>query len=301
MNINLHHLELFYYVAEAQGISQAIKVIPYSIQQPAISQQMITLEKSLNVKLFERRPFVLTEAGRVLLDTVAPFMEQLATLEDDLQGFHRIRLKIGCSTLISDSYLPKLLPQLMERFPELLPHVFDLDGYDSYKRLISRELDIVISADPVPRSKAIETIHLLSLPMAIIMPKDHPLVDSFEWDHKKLRAERWIALNENYGSMSNLSQELKRVSLTPSYGAATNSITSALKYVSIGLGLGFMITPPRFLLKEHNLVALPLLDMPTADVRLSFIPDDSKKEVVDAFVEEAILLAKKRKKDFSSK
>lgn len=52
MNVNLHHLELFYYVAKAKGISQAVKIIPYGIQQPAVSQQLMKLEDSLGVKLF---------------------------------------------------------------------------------------------------------------------------------------------------------------------------------------------------------------------------------------------------------
>ena len=86
MNINLHHLELFYYVAEAEGISNAVKVMPYSIQQPAISQQIVSLEKHLGVKLFERRPFCLTDAGRVLLAVVAPFATVAGSAPDDSKG-----------------------------------------------------------------------------------------------------------------------------------------------------------------------------------------------------------------------
>ena len=37
--MNVHHLELFYYVARHGGISQAVRHIPYGIQQPAVSGQ----------------------------------------------------------------------------------------------------------------------------------------------------------------------------------------------------------------------------------------------------------------------
>ena len=50
MNVNLHHLRLFHYVADAKGISAAVKIIPYGIQQPAISQQLLQLEEELGVK-----------------------------------------------------------------------------------------------------------------------------------------------------------------------------------------------------------------------------------------------------------
>ena len=38
--MNVHHLELFYYVARHGGISAAVRYIPYGIQQPAVSGQM---------------------------------------------------------------------------------------------------------------------------------------------------------------------------------------------------------------------------------------------------------------------
>ena len=54
MNVNLHHLELFYYTAKAKGISNAVKIIPYGIRQPAISQQLMKLEEEAGTRLFER-------------------------------------------------------------------------------------------------------------------------------------------------------------------------------------------------------------------------------------------------------
>ena len=47
--MNIHHLELFYYVARHGGISEAVRNMPYGIQQPAISGQVIQLEEFLGV------------------------------------------------------------------------------------------------------------------------------------------------------------------------------------------------------------------------------------------------------------
>ena len=52
--MNIHHLELFYYVAKHGGISEAVRNMPYGIQQPAISGQVIQLEEFLGVTLFHR-------------------------------------------------------------------------------------------------------------------------------------------------------------------------------------------------------------------------------------------------------
>src|SRR5580693_733224 len=61
--MNVHHLELFFYVAKHGGIMPAVRNIPYGIQQPAVSSQMAQLEEYLGATLFQRRPFELTEVG----------------------------------------------------------------------------------------------------------------------------------------------------------------------------------------------------------------------------------------------
>src|SRR6266852_8731749 len=76
--MNIHHLELFYYVAKHGGISEAVRNIPYGIQQPAVSGQVIQLEEFLGVTLFQRRPFALTPAGKDLYDFIHPFFENIS-------------------------------------------------------------------------------------------------------------------------------------------------------------------------------------------------------------------------------
>ena len=71
--MNIHHLELFYYVAKHGGVSAAARRIPYGIQQPAISAQIIQLENNLGTTLFTRRPFKLTKAGEELFRFIEPF------------------------------------------------------------------------------------------------------------------------------------------------------------------------------------------------------------------------------------
>ena len=51
--MNLHHVELFYHVAKHGGISRAVRHMPYGIQQPAVSSQILLLEQDLGVKLFD--------------------------------------------------------------------------------------------------------------------------------------------------------------------------------------------------------------------------------------------------------
>ncbi len=74
--MNIHHLELFYYVAKHGGIAAAVRNMPYGIQQPAVSGQIARLEEALGAKLFNRRPFLLLPAGAELFEFTKPFFRR---------------------------------------------------------------------------------------------------------------------------------------------------------------------------------------------------------------------------------
>src|SRR5215813_493170 len=98
--LNIHHLELFYYVARHGGITEAVRNIPYGIQQPAVSGQVAQLEEYLGVTLFQRRPFSLTPAGEKLYHFIEPFFANLDAMTSELQGGKAGQIRIGASATV---------------------------------------------------------------------------------------------------------------------------------------------------------------------------------------------------------
>src|SRR5439155_7647092 len=84
--MNIHHLELFYYVARHGGIVPAVRNMPYGIQQPVVSGQIARLEKSLGTKLFNRRPFALLPAGKELFEFIRPFFDEVDHVGEAIRG-----------------------------------------------------------------------------------------------------------------------------------------------------------------------------------------------------------------------
>src|SRR4030095_11380296 len=116
--MNIHHLELFYYVAKHRGISAASRHMPYGIQQPAISGQMTQLESTLGVQLFHRRPFSLTPPGTRLYAEIEPFFRHLRDLPAHVRGHSEQRLRLAAPVPILRDYLPEILAQYKRRHPE---------------------------------------------------------------------------------------------------------------------------------------------------------------------------------------
>ena len=117
--MNIHHLELFYYVARHRGISSAVRHMPYGIQQPAVSSQILLLEQDLGVRLFERNPFRLTTEGEKLYAFVRQFFDQLDTVAATLRKHPEPMLRLGAAEFVLRDYLPAAMARLRAAHPGL--------------------------------------------------------------------------------------------------------------------------------------------------------------------------------------
>ncbi len=292
MNANLHHLELFYYVAKAKGIGQAAKIIPYGVQQPAISQQMKILEEALGVQLFERRPFALTPPGEALYKFLAKFFDRIDEELSSLKDREGVSLRLGCPSVISSRYLAGPIREMLLAHPEIRPRVYELDGLANVSALLNREVDMVISFSLPERSSAMRVEELYEFPMCLIVPEGHRFATKGFWPKSDFASQRWIALQEASGGTQELRVGLSQFGLSPEYSVSTNSVEGSLDYVALGLGVALMAQPPSEMLESKGLVALPCMDV-FGSVKLSvaWLNDCS---VDDAILEEFSAAAKRR-------
>ncbi len=158
--MNIRHLELFYYVARFGGIMEAVRHIPYGIQQPAISGQAGQLEEYLGVTLFRRRPFAVTGGGERLLRFIEPFFSRLEEVAAELQGGAARHIGVGASTLILRDHLSGLFQGVRQRFPGL--KISLREGFPSHLENLLREDQIDLAATLIER-KPPSGVHALGL------------------------------------------------------------------------------------------------------------------------------------------
>src|SRR5580658_3286011 len=176
--MNVHHLELFYYVARHGGIGKAVRNIPYGIQQPAISGQVAQLEEFLGVTLFQRRPFSLTPPGQKLYRFIEPFFGGLNDMAQELQGGAARQLRIGSSDIILRDHLPAVLQAARRKFPTLKFTLRSNYLPELEAMLQKQELDLVITLTDKKPPAGFGSIILLQLPLILIVPKASPLTSA---------------------------------------------------------------------------------------------------------------------------
>jgi DNA-binding transcriptional LysR family regulator len=142
--MNIHHLELFYYVAKHGGIAAAVRKMPYGIQQPAVSGQIARLEEDLGAKLFNRRPFSLLPAGAELFEFIRPFFDDVEKVAGRIRG-GSLQLRIAAPSVVLHDYVPELLRRVRRRFPSFRLQLHEALRADAERLLLAGEIDLAIT------------------------------------------------------------------------------------------------------------------------------------------------------------
>lgn len=169
--MNVHHLELFYYVARHGGIMEAVRNMPYGIQQPAISGQLLQLESYLGVKLFRRRPFELLPAGTDLYEFIRPFFGELGKMENQLRSASREILRVAAPVVALRDHLPRVLQEVRKKFPHLQLTLRAGQQPQVEAWLERQELDFAITLLEGQGAKGLNHLPLLELPLVLLVPK----------------------------------------------------------------------------------------------------------------------------------
>ena len=259
--MNVHHLELFYYVAKHGGVSAAARQIPYGIQQPAISAQILQLEDSLGLTLFQRRPFQLSAEGQMLFEHIEPFFNGLPSLEQRLRGGAETRLRIAAPEIVQREYLPELLSRMRKRVPHF--HFTLMNGRQSEieARLLAQEVDLGLSLITDKLTVGMNTRELLRMQMVLLVPEKTRFkhaADLLSLDRIDLPL---ISLGSRDALPRVFNEELRTRGIDWLPTLELGGLDLIAKYVAQGFGIGLSMHVPQMKLPP-GVRELPLEDFP---------------------------------------
>ncbi len=243
-DMNIHHLELFYYVARHGGITEAMRHMPYGIQQPAISDQVIQLEESLGVALFQRRPFALTPAGAELYESIRPFFDNLAPMAEKLRGGVSQHMSIAASEIVLRDYLPAALQELRKTFPKL--RVTLREGYDPevITWLERQEIDIAIGFLGAKPPTGIHALPLARLPLVLLVPRTSKLKSADElWSRDRIE-DALITVPSNAPMCRAFQEGLRNLKVDWFSAIEVSTLELVQTYVANGYGIGVTVGIP---------------------------------------------------------
>src|SRR5215831_4057301 len=198
--ITLRQLRYLAALAEHRHFGRAAEAC--AVTQPALSMQIRDLERFLGVELVERRPgdVVLTRVGVEVAERGERMLAAARDLVDVARHRGRVlngRLMLGIIPSLAPYVLPKILPALQRRYPELRVELRETQTKVLLEELVRRRVDLVMLALPVTEAE-VETIRLFDDPFLFAVPAGDPRPKTFRVSARDIDPRRLILLEEGH-------------------------------------------------------------------------------------------------------
>lgn len=251
--MDLRHLRYMLKVSEERSFSKAAEKL--FIAQPYLSQYILSLEKELGVKLFDRTksPIKLTYAGELfatkakkILALEKELVNEMQTISNKKKG----RLRLGLSQFRSTYLLPKVLPTFSQIFPNVETKIFDGTSSNFEEWLLKETIDLAVLALPV-KSADLEYEEILREDILVALHPDNPLCGQATTHPRspykilsleQLQCESFILLTPEQRLRQIVDDLFKRAGYQPKILIETKGWEANLSLVANGMGITFSLS-----------------------------------------------------------
>ncbi|MBA0049563.1 LysR family transcriptional regulator [Streptomyces sp. AJS327] len=239
------HIRTFHEVVRVGSYSAAARALGYT--QPAITQQMRALERSVGTPLFIRvgRRMRLTEAGEALARHAGVILGAISTAEEHMSAITRLRsgrVRVCAFPSAGATLVPEALARLAAEHPGVRVELQEEEPPESLGRLERGECDITLAftypglREQVP--DGLVEVPLLEDQLMVLLPTGHPLAGRRAVRLAELAEERWIA-----GCLrcrANFLHECAELGFAPDIAFTTDDNLVVQSLVAEGLGIAMM-------------------------------------------------------------
>jgi DNA-binding transcriptional LysR family regulator len=210
--LDIYEMQVFLAAAETESFSEAGRRLQMS--QPAISMQIRSLEKRLNVELFHRsgRHISLTEVGHALIPMARELVNKSIEIEETvaaLKGETIGVLKIACSTTAGKYVLPKLIATFIEAYPSVEVVCQVCPRSTALEYLLNDEAHIAITSLREP-NKDLEYRHFFVDQVVLIVPPRHIWANKSYITVDELPQGRFIRREVGSGTIETVAEALAK-------------------------------------------------------------------------------------------
>ena len=261
--MNTFQLTCFIAVADCLNFARAAERL--HITQPAVTQQIHSLEKELNVKLFQRttRTVKLTREGKIFLDDARNIVNltHRAKKRFEHPSNQEIRtLSLGFYSYTHLFMMPSPLKKLREQYPNIHPQLKVVPFQHLYRLLEENDVDAVIGFRE-PDSKKISAVYREwgKMPIFCVCSSSSPLCTHSVLSLEDIKKEKLILLDpaKAQSDIAHLQgQLLDGKSPRDFYFCETEA--AAITLVQAGFGVALL--PELFIPPALSLTRIPIAD-----------------------------------------
>jgi LysR family transcriptional activator of glutamate synthase operon len=286
--MNLRQLRYLVAVADERHFTRA--AAREHVAQPALSQQIRSLEAEVGLALVERttRKVAMTQAGELLVARARRALAELDAAQAELQSLAGVtagRLSVGAMHTMGPVDLSLLLATFHERYPAIELTVREQSSEELAGMLRDDEVDLAfLSVTERIQSRGLALRPLVSEELVVVLPADHPLASSERLRLRDLAREPFISFREGARLRELLTSSAARAGFVPRIALESNESRRVRSLVSRGLGVAVLprsdAAGPGSVVAVCDLVEPPL----TRDITLASRAERHPSPAAEAFL-----------------
>lgn len=285
--MNQNQLQCFLTVADTLNYASAAQLL--NISQPAVSRQIMQLEKELGVTLFTRttRNVVLTDSGKSFLIDARDIVNRMNISRIHLQKnetrAYQI-LNIACSDDSDLDFFTTVFRRCKTQFPELKPYVRVIPQKQILRLFRENELDVVLSyKQDIFLSREIEFLPLFQDAVCCVVSDQHPFAGRKSLTKSDLYSDNLIVCNSSAQppAIQELQKELE-------YHHSTESLYYCDDIpVAVSLscaGYGFTVLPDIQQVINIHMICIPIKDIKPITYGIYYKKNNTKIKMINRFL-----------------
>ena len=274
--MDIVQLKYFVSVAESGSFSEAAEIM-FSAQS-TVSKQIASLEKELNVQLFDRskRKVVLTVYGETffthalnILSNYNSMLKDIAALSTQDDSTATIRA--------TAAMLPYNMISLVSSFKKENPwadiHVEEFESEDILKMLRENECDLAFFRVGKFDEEYYEKLPILVEKFVAVLPFDHPLAKEDSVSLSQLSEESFVLCRQNTCMHRTSVSACHSMGFNPNIIATSNHASNIFEMVSMNMGVSLLLKrSAEYAMNEYfqnKVVIVPLKETFTIEVALA--------------------------------
>jgi DNA-binding transcriptional LysR family regulator len=241
-DFTVHQLTVFRTVAHHLSYTKAAEMMYLS--QPAVSQQVRTLEVVLGLRLFARsgRGIVLTPAGQEMLrhtERLLALHAETAPVVREIHALERGSVLIGASASAGTYVVPALLGTFHARYPRVRVTLRVANRRTIEEQLLTHQLDLVVMS-LIERQERFVIESLMPYELVVVASPSHQLAGRTALRLHDLQRETLLRREQGSGTRQDAEQQFEQAGVALQMSLELGSIEAIKEGVAAGLGIAVL-------------------------------------------------------------
>jgi DNA-binding transcriptional LysR family regulator len=218
-----------------------------NVTQPAVTIQVKSLEKSLNIKLIQHlgKRVQLSEAGELLYQYAEKIFDLVSDADEKMRDFKKLMrgtLQIGTTKNYARYIMPSLLSTFQKRFPRIKVILDEGNSEDMARSVVEMKNELALISE-LNLDRKIKSIFFSTVEFVLVASPEHKFSQRKSISLRELNGEPVILREKGSGSRTAILRKFQEYGIRPSVIIEASSLDFIVGYVKQNKAVSFMFEP----------------------------------------------------------